>query len=145
MNEFTGLHGWHYRYTASLSWFIPLDTIGSRCNNKKIVVTRRKKHLSLFLYRAQNLQSLISYSKYNLKLTIFLIWIWRSDIRFLTGNQNFFFVPRSWKDEKKSSSISLPILKLWSSFLFHDKILHSTRRVFMISFCTGHISVITRT
>ena len=30
----------------------------------------------------------------------------RSEIRFLIGTLNFFFVPRSWQDEKKSFSIS---------------------------------------
>ena len=137
MNEFSWLHGWHYRYTTSLSSFIqcfawhsrylksetvrriPLDTIGSWCiknaKNRCSISTvafylshardKTKNTSFSILYRAQNLQSLISYSKYNLKLTIFLIWIWRSDVRFLTGTQNFFFAPRSWQDEKNQDHV----------------------------------------
>ena len=43
--------------------------------------------------------------------------IWRSEIRFLMGTQNFSFVPRSWQDEKVSFSISLPSSKLAISLI----------------------------
>ena len=36
----------------------------------------------------------------------------RSEVSFLMGTQNFFFVPRSWQDEKTPSSIFLPCSKL---------------------------------
>ena len=43
--------------------------------------------------------------------------IWRSEIRFLMGTQNFSFVPRSWQDAKISFSISLPSSKLSISLI----------------------------
>ena len=52
------------------------NVISTQCPT---LVTRQKEHLSLFLYRAQNLQSLISFSKYNLKLAIFLIQFTKHD------------------------------------------------------------------
>ena len=93
------------------------------------LVTRRKKKISLFLYRAQNLPSL-SFLSTNITLSTFLIlavcwtrviwtllkveslWlsgrasergIWRSEVRFLMGTQNFFFVQRLWQGEKHLS------------------------------------------
>ena len=43
--------------------------------------------------------------------------IWRSEIRFLMGTQNFSFIPRSWQDAKISFSISLPSSKLSISLI----------------------------
>ena len=34
--------------------------------------------------------------------------IWRSEVRFLMGTQNYFFAPRSWQDEKTYFSIIQP-------------------------------------
>ena len=48
----------------------------------------------------------------------------RSEVRFLMGTQNFFFVPRSWQYEKKIKtpfSISLPSSKLFISLNYFHK------------------------
>ena len=86
-----------------------------------------KKHLCLFLYRAQNLPSLVVLST-NLTLSTLLIqadlahrrvsvaqWLEHRSAEsegLSEGTQNFFFVPRSWQDENTSFSISLPSSKL---------------------------------
>ena len=49
------------------------------------------KFVALFLYRAQNLLSLLFYLQ-----TWRYRHCWRSEVRFLMETQNFFFVPRSW-------------------------------------------------
>ena len=41
----------------------------------------------------------------------------RSEVRFLMRTQDFFFVPRSWQDEKKFFSIPLPSSKLTISLI----------------------------
>ena len=79
----------------------------------------------LILHRAQNLPSLLFCQKhYAIDIADpssmqdacymnFVMWlsgrasergIQRSEVRFLMGTQNFFFVPRSWQDEKTSFS-----------------------------------------
>ena len=95
-----------------------------------LVPRRHDVTKSVFLYRAQNLPSLfILFTNMTLStlpiLTVcrtgimnFVIDLghWRicsgrasecgnrrSDVRFLIGTQNFFFVPRSWQDEKHLS------------------------------------------
>ena len=86
-----------------------------------------KKHLCLFLYRAQNLPSLVVLST-NLTLSTLLIqadlahrrvsvaqWLEHRSAEsegLSEGTQNFFFVPRSCQDENTSFSISLPSSKL---------------------------------
>ena len=49
----------------------------------------------------------------------------RSDARFLMGTQNFFFVPRSWQDEKHPSLIPYMVIKFWSTILFSQIWLHN--------------------
>ena len=115
---------------------------------------KTKKQLSLFLYRAQNLSSLLFLST-NITLSTLLILVvcrrvsyelrnrprspWslcglvvrasergirRSEVRFLMGTQNFFFVPRSWQDEK-------------TSFL----ILHRAQNLPSLLFCQKHYAI----